>query len=241
MKNVLILEDNEIHMNMICNILKGVSPYINIFEAKDKKSAYEIAIENNIHLLLVDIILDVKNSNDVSGLEFVQQIRNIEKYSFTPVIFITSLSDPKLIAYSHLHCYGYLEKPFSEIQVKKLVLSALKFPAQENRIKDIFFKKDGIIYVKRENEIIYLESTNRKIFVHCVGDTLELPYQPMESLIKHLASNNFLQCSRKCIINRNYIESIDYTNRFIKLKNVEQMVTIGSVMKKNFKYNIEHK
>lgn len=236
MKNVLILEDNEMHMNMLYKIIKGISAYIKIFEVSDKKSAYEAALENNINLFVVDIIIN----NDMAGTEFVQQIRNMEKYAFTPVIFVTALYDPKLLAYSHLHCFGYVEKPFSHIQVRKLVLAALKFPETENRVKDIFFKKDGIIYVKRESEIMYLECKNRKVVVHCINDALELPYQSVETMIKQISSDNFIQCSRSCVINRNFIESIDYSNRFIKLRNVDKLISIGSTLKKIFKYNMEH-
>lgn len=240
MKNVLILEDDEIYMNKIAAVIENISSYITIHKTTDRKTAYELALENNIHLFLVDIMLSSDNPNDISGLEFVQRVRNIEQYAFRPVIFISSLCDPKFVTYSQLHCFSYIEKPFSDLHLKRVVLHALKFPVSDNTIKDVFFKKDGVIFVKRESEIIYVECIQHKIYVHCINDTLKLPYQSVENMLKQISSDNFIQCSRNCIINRRFIEKIDYANRFIKLRNIERKLSIGSVMKKKFKYLMEH-
>ena len=53
----------------------------------------------NISKAFTIILMD--GDADVSGIEFAQKIRTIEKYAFTPIIFTTSLEDPKLYAFTN--------------------------------------------------------------------------------------------------------------------------------------------
>ena len=46
--------------------------------------------------ILLDIILDPRTSGDASGMKFADHIREVERYHFTPIIFITGLEDPSL-------------------------------------------------------------------------------------------------------------------------------------------------
>lgn len=237
---ILIIEDNEVHMDTLRKILGDLPGSIQIYYASDAKNAFRISLEQHIHLFIVDIILNVKKPGDISGLNFARDIREITKYRFTPLIFITSLEDPKLYSYSRLHCFGYIEKPFSVSQVRDTVLSALEFPTSEDEERCVYFRKDRIVHSVCVKDIIYIEISRRKIVIHCTYDVLEMPYITCEEMLRELDSNSFIQCSRYCIVNRKYIEQIDYTNRFIKLKEINTSIEIGAVMKKTFKYRIEN-
>ena len=151
-----------------------------------------------------------------------------------------SLEDPKLYSYSQLHCYGYIEKPFSVAQVKDIILGALEFPVKEDDDRYVYFRKDGIVYSVYIKEIIYIESSRRKITIHCVNDELEIPYRTCGEILQELDSKSFVQCSRYCIVNKKYIKQIDYTNRFIKLRNVDAPIEIGIIVKKSFKQSVEN-
>ena len=67
---------------------------------------------------------------------------------------------------------------------------------------------------------------------------LEIPYKTCEELMNEMDSKYFVQCSRYAIINKSYIEQIDYTNRYIKLKYVKAPVEIGVIMKNKLKEKI---
>lgn len=207
-------------------------------------ASYEIAdfakYPVQIYSKPIDIILNTKKPGDVSGLDFAREIRGISKYKFTPLVFITSLEDPKLYSYSQLHCYGYIEKPFSVAQVKDIILGALEFPVKEDDDRYVYFRKDGIVYSVYIKEIIYIESSRRKITIHCVNDELEIPYRTCGEILQELDSKSFVQCSRYCIVNKKYIKQIDYTNRFIKLRNVDAPIEIGIIVKKSFKQSVEN-
>lgn len=231
MKKILILEDKEIHIKILENILKDISD-IQVLVASTIEVAYKLAMENTINLFLIDIILDTEVRGDVSGLKFVEAIREIPKYSFTPLIFITSLEDPKLFAYRELHCFGYIEKPIDPTTVKKLIEKALKFPTCENKDKNIYFRSDGVMYAINSKDIIYIENSRRKLLVHTTKDKFTVPYKTCKDVLRELDSSNFIQCSRYTIINKDFVELIDYANRYIKLRGIDEEVEIGAAMKK---------
>lgn len=239
-KQVLILEDDSNSAKEIETVLKAIDEDIIVYEADSLQRAYHIAIECHIHLFIVDIILNPSNSGDISGLGFVQELRKIKKYEYVPVIFVSSLEDPKLFSYSQLYCLGYIEKPFERKQLEKYVLRALQFPVAEDEDRYIFFRADGLVYSKRIGEICYFEISRRCIKVHCTNDELVIPYKTCEELIKEIDSPLFVQCSRFCIINKKFIEYIDYRNRYVKLKNFDKLLEIGSCMKSKFKKEMEY-
>lgn len=237
-QKILIIEDNKAHMDALCKILEDITKDIKIYVAYEADTAYKIALQHHIHLFLVDIILDTHKPGDVSGLNFSREIRGISKYKFTPIIFITSLEDPKLYAYGQLHCFSYIEKPFRVSQVRDIILDALEFPIKEDYNKSMFFQKDGIIYSKRMGDIVYIEISRRKMIFHCIDDKLEISYKSSKEILQDLDSRLFIQCSRYSIINKMYIEQIDYTNRYLKLQHVEKPIDVGSTMIKLFKQRI---
>lgn len=240
-RNILILEDNINHREALYRIVSELAQDIMIYMASNVHKAYQIAMENHIHLFLVDIILCPDIPGDVLGLSFAQEIREIKKYQFTPIVFITSLEDPKLYSYSQLHCFKYIEKPFSVEQVRRTVAKALEFPTIDEEERFVYFRKDGIIYAKCIKDIIYIENGRRRVVIHCRNDILEIPYKTCDEILREMDSKRFIQCSRYVIINRKYIEEIDYTNRYIKLKYIDAPIEIGVTMKNKFKQKIEDK
>lgn len=86
-KNILVIEDSEQYMDMICSKLSNITD-INVYKAKDSAQAYKYALEENISVFIVDIILDTNALGDVSGIKFVERIRTIPEYKFTPIIHI---------------------------------------------------------------------------------------------------------------------------------------------------------
>lgn len=239
-RNILIVEDKTVYSQAISKIINEMHLNTTIYSAANVREAYQVLENRRIHLFLIDIILNSKDSGDVSGLHFAEEIRGYTKYKYVPIVFITSLEDPKLYTYSQLHCYDYIEKPFSVPRVRDTILGALEMPFISNDERCVYFRKDGIIYSKRLKEIIYIESSRRKIRIHCEDDELEIPYKTIDEILRELDSESFVQCSRYVILNRNYIEKIDYVNRFVKLKHIKEPIEIGIIMGKTFRQKIEN-
>ena len=238
-RNILILEDKEPHMRALSEIISEL-PDVEILKAYSIAEAYYMLSLHNIHIFLVDIILDTEVAGDVSGLEFVEDIRKNHKYEFTPVIFITALEAPKLFSYSQLHCMDYIEKPFDAATVKAALLCAMKFPIKDGAERNIYFRKDGIIYSVKLGDIMYIENRKTTVVIHCVKDELEIPYKTIKKILEELDSPMFVQCSRYAVVNTNYIDNVDFTNRYVYLKGMEDPIEIGVVLRKRFKEILEN-
>ncbi len=239
-RKVLILEDHRHHREALEKLLYEIEPEVCCYSVSTVKEAVQIIWEDHIHLFLIDIVLDTREPGDVSGLNFAKQIREISKYKHTPLIFITSLEDPKLFSFYQLHCYSYIEKPFDVSRTKKIIKEALEVPVVEEDDRYIYFQKDGIAYSVYIRDIIYIESCRRKVILYFSDSSLEFSYKTCREVLQDLDSASFIQASRNYIINRKYIEYIDRTNRFVKLKYIREPIEIGTVMKKSFIKNIEH-
>ena len=238
MKTVLIVEDNINSRKMLVKIIEGIRNDVEIKTASSQEEASVLAMKNNIDLFMLDIILNTSNPGDVSGMRFAEYIRTFQKYKYTPIIFTTALEDPELHAYSDLHCYYYVEKPYDVGKVSAVISEALDFPGNDKVSQSVFFRKDGILYKKEISEIIYIENSRAGQTVYCTNGNLKLPYKPNKKILEELGSDKFVQCSRYNIVNTDYIDKIDTVNRYIQLKNVKEFIEFGNTFKKKFLKNV---
>ena len=233
MKKVLILEDDSIMLKHLSNIVQEIDIKTTVFLFDNVKDASQCVLKHTIDLFIVDIILDTHRPGDTSGLSFVESIRKIKGYGFTPVIIVTSLYDEKLVTYEELHCYSFIEKPFDKGRLKRLIEEALTFPGTDNRTKLLKFHKDGIIFAIEREHIVYVESVNHILHIHTAhNDVMHIPYKTIKGFLEEADSNDFIQCSRRTVINRKFVHNVDLTNRIIQFQKGMGRVDIG-VMYKN--------
>lgn len=231
-KKVLILEDNLQTAQAIAAIVKENERKITIRYTSSIEEAYRISIEETIDVFIIDIILQTTKPGDTSGIKFAKAIRRIERYYFTPMFFITALADPELYAYRDLHCFGYIEKPFSEDQIRSLLADALHYQTQRVEDSTVYFRKDGILYSVKLPQIIYIQVQHHRMQIVTAKNTLEIPYKTIKSFLQEADSPNFLQCNRYTVLNRNYIEQIDLSNRYIKMRDRKELLEIGGSYRK---------
>lgn len=233
-KKILIVEDEMNNAVHVKKIIEQINSDIIVIIADNIDKAYSMAMQHSINIFLIDIILDMSKPGDASGIRFARDIRNIPQYKFVPMIFLTSLYDQEMYAYRELHCYGYVEKPFKAESIKKLVTDALEYegPAQEE--KTIFLKKDGIFYPIKPSKIVYIQSNNHRLYFHLADETeLSVYYYSCKQFIDEAQSNELLQCSRRTIVNRSYVKSIDYANDLV-IMHGNITLEIGLTYKKDF-------
>lgn len=236
MKKILVLEDNPMTLEYITLLIQEIDIRNTIFMCSGIKDAYQHALEKDIDLFIIDIILDTSRPGDSSGLKFVDAIRKIDRYAFTPVIFVTSLEDAKLYTYEKLHCYSFIEKPFDSDKLKELVMQCLNFPGVEQKRKTMYFRKDGIILAADRENIVYVECINHILNINTVqGELLSIPYVTLKKFLADVDSADFVQCSRSVVVNKCYIHNVDITNRVIQLKDQMGTVEIGIMYKKGLR------
>lgn len=232
-KVVLIVEDDADQLEMLRRLVKATSEDTEIYTANNAMAAYKIFMEKTIDILLADIILDTGRPGDVSGIRLVESFRKIPKYMFTPVIFVTSLEDPTMYAYTDLNCIGYIEKPFEPTQIVRLLEKALNFTTIREKEVSMSFRKDGIWYPIKVSEIVYMESIKHIMHIHLSNNSvLEFPYVTCKQIMEDTDVGPLVQCSRSTIVNKDYIMSIDLQNKYIIFKEKLGRVDIGVTFKK---------
>lgn len=233
-KNILIVEDNKKCREMLVGMLSEIDAELTVLEADNIGDAYRYALEVSIHLFILDIILDTSVKGDMSGIKFASEMRNLDKYRTTPIIFITSLEDPKLFSYSELHCYRYIEKPFKTDEAIRTLREALGVVVEEKKSKYIFFRKEGLMFPVKVEDIVYIVFEKPMLIVFLQDDFLDVPYISLRKMLLKLDSLDFEQCNRYTLVNKNYVEYLDPVNNFLKIKNRETVLQIGNIYKKNF-------
>lgn len=111
---------------------------------------------------------------------------------------------------------------------------ALQFEQHREDNKNIYFKKDGIFFAKKMQDIVYIKSSAGKMLVKTVRDSLEISYKSNSQVLRELDSENFIKCNRAVVVNKAFIASVDSTNRYITLKDGYGTLEIGTIMKKEF-------
>lgn len=232
MKRVLILEDNMAAAQGLERAIKNVNANIEVTWATNYHDARLLVIDKLFNLFIVDIILDSNNSNDASGLEFISYIRKIMHYEFTPVIVTTSLEGPKMFAYDSLHCYQYLEKPYSLRDASRIIENALKIPQKADEDNYIYLRNEGVILPQRVNEIVYIYYKDRKVIIRSIDGVTNFYYKSIAEIRRQLFSNNFVQCNRNTILNRRYVWKIDALKNKVMLKEGYGEFLIGVTYRK---------
>ena len=234
MKTILILEDNAREMEHLVKIVAKMELEITVKCASNLEQAYHMAMENTIDVFILDIILEPRVSGDASGVKFADNIRGVERYRFTPIIFTTSLEDPNLYAYSDIHCYSYIEKPYDTDIVCAVITEALNMPLEEQGGDNLYYKSRGSLHKLSKDQIIYIENNRSGRVVHTTSDERFMAYKPCKKILAELGSEKFVQCNRYVIVNKDFIDTVDSVNRYITLRGCKEPLEIGVVYKKSF-------
>ncbi|MBR4631765.1 MAG: response regulator transcription factor [Elusimicrobia bacterium] len=82
-KKILIVDDDIVFLETVTTILKEED--FEVFEATTAESGFEVLVNNNPDLIILD-----KNLPDKSGFEVLKSIRKSKDYSKVPVMIITA-------------------------------------------------------------------------------------------------------------------------------------------------------
>ncbi len=83
---------------------------------------------------------------------------------------------------------------------------------------------------------MYAEANGHKLHVHMKNkDVLEVPYKTLKQLLMEVEGSELIQCNRHTVVNKDYVENLDYVNRYITLKEELGKIEIGGSFKNNLK------
>lgn len=151
-----------------------------------------------------------------SGLSVASLVRGMPAYHLTPMLFVAADRRYENKAFYDYHCYDYLVKPIRQNEFVRVIYPFLVQLYTEKRDNWMRVRIRGTIKEICVNDILYLESANRSVMIHTRSGVLEIPYLPLKQcLAEH--GGVFVQCHRCILVNRNFVDRIDYRERKIQL------------------------
>lgn len=124
---------------------------IRITEAANGLEALELVKTNSYHAILSDI-----NMPKLNGLEFLQQIRNLNIH--TPFILLTAYGDKeKAIAALRLGAFDFIDKPWSEEYLLHTIGRAIEVGVALKSMENFSDVKQGLLEVIAESNQSSLE------------------------------------------------------------------------------------
>jgi len=134
-KNIFLVDDELINLKMGKSAL---SDFYNVFALDSGESMFEL-----LEAVLPDLILLDVNMPDVNGYEAIQQVKENERTSGIPVIFLTSLNDTEMeIKGLSMGAVDYITKPFSAPLLLKRIEIHLLLESQKRELR---FFNDNLV------------------------------------------------------------------------------------------------
>ncbi|WFA09985.1 LytTR family DNA-binding domain-containing protein [Tissierella sp. Yu-01] len=225
MANVMIVEDENNIAAGLKSIIMSIRDDIDVFITGYAKEALDESHKIPYDLFLLDIQL-----LDYSGFELAKEIRKIDNYKLTPIVFITAVPTKELMAFKQIHCYDYIIKPFNEKDVTEALSTIINYGIKKEEYMS--FNLKNYIYRVKIDDIIYFEVIQRRIKVVTVNEQFYLSHYTLKKLENELTSN-FIRCHKGFIVNVNYISCIDKSNNYINLDGTEDIIPMGRKYKDN--------
>lgn len=236
--NILVVEDESIVSKDIQQSLKKLG-YNIVAATATGEEALKFADDKKPDLVLMDIML----KGDMSGIEAADYIK--EKHGI-PVIYLTAYADESTLTKAKVtEPYGYIIKPFKEIDLHTSIEMALYKHGKESEVKkerDMLFslvesrEGDGVIFVKSNSRLVKVRTSNI-LFVEALKDyvvinTLDTRYtihSTMKDIEKKLPATEFQRVHRSYIVRLDKITAIEQPN--IVIEGNKKLIPIGGSYK----------
>ncbi|WPL19608.1 Chemotaxis protein CheY [Thiorhodovibrio winogradskyi] len=119
-KTIMVVDDSASLRNVVCIALKGAG--YDVIEAGDGREALSKLKGQKVHLIVSDV-----NMPNMDGITMVREIKKLDAYKFTPIMMLTTESQPEKKAEGKAAgAKAWLVKPFQPPvlldAVSKLVL-----------------------------------------------------------------------------------------------------------------------
>jgi two-component system chemotaxis response regulator CheY len=110
MKTVMVVDDSRIMRNIVKNTFSELKIPCQFIEAGNGKEALQQIQNQTVHLILLDW-----NMPELSGIDFLKQVRAMDQYKDLPIIMVTSESAKyNVIEALKTGATDYIIKPVNE-------------------------------------------------------------------------------------------------------------------------------
>ena len=203
----IVVDDNEM-------IRKQVKRFLNTYALKNSV-VFEIYTYEDGHLLTLDInhemhfdliYLDIEMPIQ-NGIQVGHWIREIAQDEWMQIVFISGKDgyDRKLFS---INCLDFLSKPICYSDLERTVN---RFRKLTRRPEDVFtFQNNHVLQRVPIANILYFESTNRKVNIITTTDMLEF-YDKLDN-VESQVPTQFFRIHKSFLVNYYHIRKFEYDN-----------------------------
>ena len=227
LKQILLVEDEEPASKLIKQYVDKFCANCQCASFPSATQALAWARRNRADLFILDIQLP-----DYRGTELARQIRAMQEYRFTPILFTTELAGEELSAYREIKCYDFLVKPFTEEQFRTAVTSALELGRRmEKRPVVLRVEQRQFVFEYDLKNILYIESFGKRAVIHSLATGRVLADQvsgySLTRFLELAGSGRLIQCHKSYLINPARLEKVDKQQRLLRLRDCPDPIPIG--------------
>lgn len=220
-RHILLLEDDIIQAKSLEKMILTYSIDIQVSHAASLAQAKSL-LESNISFdaFFLDISLDIQHTNQ-AGMQFAEHIQSKPRYQRIPILFITAFPEHVYSAINQLHCFAYLLKPYTQLEVHKQ-LSALF----ENK-PNILLKTSENIYIRLPlDSLQYIQSHGRYLTFVTTSSLYRSRQYTLKELLQLLPSE-FVRCHKSYIINQTFVNNFDFVNHFAHMVVNDEVIPLS--------------
>ena len=197
------------------------------------KDAYTLIFEQTFDLLIVNPILNETDAADIAGICFVRNVRDIIRYIFTPVIYITQLTDHDFSVYKDPNCMGYFRIPYKEADLQQALTDALEFTTPKKNREVLYVRGKERLYSILVEDILYVEYVDGVAEIHTVNRAIErIEGALCKQSIAEMESMNLVQCGKNMFVNSFFVNEIDKKRKMLIIRGDGLELPIGTTYMK---------
>ncbi|MHB1126331.1 MAG: LytR/AlgR family response regulator transcription factor [Bacillota bacterium] len=208
---VLLADDEDGVLDLLECTLSAIPDVLVVAKARSVQEAVRLAMEHDLDLAILDIELP-----DGSGLGLAKELKAIDPD--LDIIFATAHSQFALDSFEY-YPSDYVLKPIDKKRVVKTIKRIQK--DRENNLIDqtglIMRKLSETKYLSIKNgqeitlidpkDIIFMESVDRKVIIHCTGANNYETWEPLQDMETKL-DDCFFRSHKSFIINIKFVKKI---------------------------------
>jgi|TARA_Y100001960_G_scaffold333703_1_gene440408 two-component system chemotaxis response regulator CheY len=117
---ILVVDDFHTMRRIVINLLKQLG-FSNVVEASDGREALD-----KVHSDKIDLVVSDWNMPNMTGIDFLKELRADEKYKTLPFIMVTAEGKKEnVIAAVHAGVSNYVVKPFNAATLKEKLIKVV--------------------------------------------------------------------------------------------------------------------
>lgn len=236
--NILVVEDESIVAKDIQVCLKRLG-----YEVVGLESTGEEAVAKAAQLQPDLVMMDIMLKGEMSGIEAADLIR---KNQDIPVIFLTAYTDRNTVDKAkETEPYGYIIKPFKEIDIQTAIEIALYKHGKEMQVKkerDMYY---SMVEKQDSNDMIFVKANQRLVkirfediyFIEALKDYVVINTQErrytihstMKDIERKMPEKYFVRVHRSFIVRLDKIKEIDHSN--VIMESDKKVIPVGGSYK----------